>query len=472
MRPLEGLLLAAGLAAVVALAAPRQSRGRLAAVLAGTAMLAALAQILIERPDWRLVPAYALSIALALAAFTPKPAPRWTRWSATVVGGLALSLSTALVLAFPVFRLPPPEGPYAIGTSVHHWTDAKRGDPFTGAPADRREILVQVWYPAVPVPGGRPAPYIDDGAALAPLGRLLGLPGFIFGHLPSVKTNAVADAPVATGAGRFPVVIFSHGRAGYRQHNTVLMEHLASRGYVVAAIDHPYAAAGVRFPDGRLVLLDPRMVDRAFIDSRIPDLARDVGFALDQLAGLEAHGPLAGRLDLSRVGMMGVSLGGETTALACHDDPRLRACMIVDVWIPDAALRDGLAQPTLLLTRDLATMRAERWSQADAVSTDDDMRNLFRRLSGDGYLVRAPGLYHTDFADTALLSPLTRPLGLTGSVDPRRARGIVNDVTLAFFDRYLKDSPAPLLDRPSAYYREVLIEQRRAWTQRAASTSP
>lgn len=464
MRPFECLLLLADLAALVTLAAPRLRQTRLARALPVLAVLAAVVQGVVEHPDWRLFPAYGLSAILALAAFTLRPWPRWVGWSATALAGLALALSTALVLAFPVFRVPPPDGPYAIGTSVHHWTDADRAEAFTADPADHRELMVQVWYPARPDPGARRAPYIEDGAALAPLARLLGLPGFIFGHLASATTNAIPDAPAAAGVDRFPVVIFSHGRAGYRQHNTALVEHLVSHGYVVVTIDHPYAAAGVRFPDGRIVPLDPRMVHRSFVARRIPDLARDVSFTLDQLAGLEARGPLAGRLDMPRVGVMGVSLGGGTTAQACHTDPRLHACMIVDVWIPDDVLRDGLAQPTLLLTRDAATMRAEGWREADVIETDSEMRGLFDRLSGDGYLVRAPGLFHTDFADTTLLSPLTRRLGLTGPVEPRQARAITNSFALAFFDRYLKGVPAPLLDDAPVRFPRVRVERRKAST--------
>src|SRR3546814_14084241 len=50
-----------------------------------------------------------------------------------------------------------------------------------------------------------------------------------------------------------PVLIFLHGFLGVRQHNTYQIEELVSHGYIVAAIDQPYAAAAVVFPDGREV---------------------------------------------------------------------------------------------------------------------------------------------------------------------------------------------------------------------------
>lgn len=464
MRPFEALLLLCDFTALVSLAAGSW-RGKAwpasaAMATATLAVVAAAVQAAVERPDWRMAPAYGLAAALMMIAFRRQAASLLETRIFGVVGALGLLLAIALPLTFPVFRLPPPDGPHAIGSRTYHWVSATRDEPFTSNPGDRRQLMVQIWYPAEPVAGARRLAYIEDGATLAPLARLLGLPGFIFGHLTSSRTNAVADTPVAKGGGRFPLLVFSHGRAGYRQHNSALIEHLVSHGYVVAAIDHPHAASGVRLPDGRIIALDPRMSDRAFVERHIPVLASDVSMALDELARLDAQGPFARRLDLERVGVMGVSLGGETTALACLRDPRPRACMIIDVWIPDAVLAEGLDQPTLLLTRDLATMRAEGWREADAIETDSEMRALFQRLQGGGYLVRAPGLYHLDFADTALMSPVTGILGLTGPGDPARARRIVNDFALAFFDRHLKGAAAPLLDDSSGRYPDALVERR------------
>jgi hypothetical protein len=52
----------------------------------------------------------------------------------------------------PVFRFPQPTGPCAIGTLTCHWVDADRREVFTSAPDDRRELVVQLWYPAKPDP--------------------------------------------------------------------------------------------------------------------------------------------------------------------------------------------------------------------------------------------------------------------------------------------------------------------------------
>jgi predicted dienelactone hydrolase len=360
-----------------------------------------------------------------------------------------------------VFGFPRPTGPYAIGTQTYHWVDATRPDIFTADPDDRRELVVQVWYPAVDEPSAPRAPYVADGRALAPLARLMELPGSTFGYFDQVRTNAVAGAPAAREDARYPVLLFSHGRGGYRQHNTAQVEELVSHGYVVAAIDHPHAAAGVVFPDGRRVDLDPRMLDRAFIDRVIPFLAQDAVFTLDRLADLDrSHDILAGRLDLDHVGMFGVSLGGAVAGETCKIEPRLGACLPIDVFLPANVVEEGLRQPVMWISRDEGTMRREGWSESDVEETHRTMRAVFDRLPGAGYIVLVPGMYHVDFSDFPLFSPLAEPLGLRGPLDARRARVIPDTYALAFFDKHLKGRPAPLLDGPSRRFPEVLFESR------------
>ena len=67
----------------------------------------------------------------------------------------------------------------------------------------------------------------------------------------AARTNSVPDAPVASGKKRFPVVLFTPGGGVGRWTNIAWAEELASHGYVVAALDHPYDTATVQFADGR-----------------------------------------------------------------------------------------------------------------------------------------------------------------------------------------------------------------------------
>ncbi len=372
-------------------------------------------------------------------------------------------------------QLPHPSGPYGIGTLVYHWVDGARREIFTPTPDDRRELMVQVWYPADVGPSGPRAPYIDDARTLVALAGLMGLPEPAFDHLQVLKTHARRGAPMAMEEATYPLVLFSHGRCGFRQHNTVQVEELVSHGYIVATIDHPYAASGVVFPDGRLVPFDPRLLppwpralrpgdDPAFAEGILPYLVRDATFVLDQLEALNEDDPrgiLTHRLDLGRRGMFGVSLGGMITAEASRIDPRLKAGLIMDVYMPADVVASRLDQPMMWISRPAATIRLEGWDEAQIDDIHASMRAVFERLRGDGYIVLEPGMFHIDFSDGRLLSPLIEARGISGPIDGERARAILNAYVLAFFERHLRGRPAPILDGPTAQFPELIVETRR-----------
>jgi dienelactone hydrolase len=310
---------------------------------------------------------------------------------------------------------------------------------------------------------------------------LFHLPEFTFRYLKYITTNVIPSAHVADDEPSFPVLIFLEGFTGVRQQNTFQVEELVSHGYIVAAIDQPDVAAAVVFPDGRQVASDPRMAvlirqsispvekapmlhGQAFEDGIVPYLAQDAMFTLDQLAALnqvDPNGILTGRLDLQRVGIIGDSLGGIVAGEACRQEPRLLACLVEDAPLSHDVVRTGLQQPTMWISRDTETMQREGWSQLDIDETQTTMRAVFESLSGDGYLVLVPGMFHLNMNDTPYYSPLTSLLGLTGPIDPKRAHTIIKAYSLAFFDRHLKGRPAALLDGPAEQYPEVLFETRR-----------
>ena len=65
-----------------------------------------------------------------------------------------------------------------------------------------------------------------------------------------------------------------------------------------------------------------------------------------------------------------------------------------------------------------------------------------------------------NYSDYPLWSPpVTRMLGMTGSLDYRRAYQIINTLTLAFFDHYLKGKPEPILDDPAGTFPEVEVKR-------------
>jgi dienelactone hydrolase len=150
-----------------------------------------------------------------------------------------------------------------------------------------------------------------------------------------VAAHAVADAPWAEGPpeGGWPVLLFSHGRSFPVENYQIVLEQLASQGWVVAAISHVGEEALTLLPDGTAFpFAGPTWdtpADRGEVLMGVVDeLVRDAGRALDALerAGHEASHPLGGRLALAAgVGYFGHSLGGAAAAWALQRDPRVRA---------------------------------------------------------------------------------------------------------------------------------------------------
>lgn len=417
---------------------------------------------------------------------------------AVLGGALAVALATML----PAFHFPNPGGPFGIGTLTYHWVDASRAEAFAADPKERRQLMVQIWYPAPPrlepQPSERRAAYLpaaDADAVIRAFARIHDKPAWIFAALKSVTTHAMPSVPVAADAGSYPVLLFLSGATGFRQMNTFQVEHLVARGYVVVAIDQPGVAAAVVFPDGHQVVgmglaqlrasvgpsYLPGTTDRSPQAAWWPNgsalankkllayLAADVTFTLDRLAALnlaDPNGILAGRLDLQRLGAFGVSLGGIVVGETCRVDARLHACLMMDAPMSADVVAAGLRQPAMWLTRDAATMRLERqraggWPEAEIEAHQGTMRRVYEGLQGAGYFVRVPGMFHANFTDVARWTPLAPLLGLAGPLDAQRGHDIVNAYTLAFFDRHLSGRPAPLLEGPAAAYPEAVFESRR-----------
>jgi len=258
MRPIETLLLLANLLTFCGLALPLPQAMLWLRYAALIALLIAVAQVLVEGARWQMIPAYALTGIFFLIWLLPKitrvnwATNRFVIGLTVGLGVLALALAIALPIILPVFHFPQPSGPYAIGTLTYHWIDTSRHEIFSTDPHARRELMVQIWYPAQANASAPRAPYMQDARALSPaLARLAHWPGFVFEYLQYVTTHAAASVPVAPDQPNYPLLIFLEGLSGFRQMNTFQVEALVSHGYIVAAIDQPYAAASVVFPDGR-----------------------------------------------------------------------------------------------------------------------------------------------------------------------------------------------------------------------------
>ncbi|MFT4537531.1 MAG: putative dienelactone hydrolase, partial [Saprospiraceae bacterium] len=163
-----------------------------------------------------------------------------------------LGHSVIIPKLMPISDLPKPSGGYSVGTKIFEWTDESRDEWFTEDKDDKRRIVVQIWYPSEDT-NAAPVPYLVSADKWLPaLSDILEIPQFLFNHLRDIGTHSVLDAPVNKKVESTPLVLFSHGIWGMRFQNTAQFEALASRGYIVASVDHAYDASLTLFKDGTI----------------------------------------------------------------------------------------------------------------------------------------------------------------------------------------------------------------------------
>jgi predicted dienelactone hydrolase len=463
MRPLEIILLLANVPLLVGCLSARALPGWWR-ILPVAAFLVMVLHLWVEGARWHMAPGYLVTVGLLASCCGPRRRQPG-RWSALAAIGLLLG-AAAVGTLLPVFDLPKPTGPYPIGTVTWHLVDAARQETQSPQPGGPRELMIQVWYPA-------------ESAGPGQAYRTRAETDLKRAHLALVKTHAATGVPVARTEARYPVVLFSPAWMGRRNQNTVQAEELASHGFVVAGIDHPYDTELTFFPDGRTAwttvgdFLDFRS-DAALqasiqaTEARLQIRVADVRFVLDELERRNQSDPeqlLTGRLDTSRVGIFGHSFGGAVAAEVCLLDPRFRAGIDFDGYFFGKSLTQPIDKPFMLVSNAFpdATMAGLKASNTPAYRelafTAHNEACIRAALSGcRGYAVRIDGVLHMHFCDSAPYSPIRRWTH-AGRIAPERAMEIINAYVLSFFQANLNNRQDALLDAPSSPYPEAAVER-------------
>ncbi|WP_217606046.1 hypothetical protein [Chitinophaga sp. GbtcB8] len=164
--------------------------------------------------------------------------------------------------------------PQPTGVSQREFADSSRSNWLGTGP---RPIRCITWYPSGA--GGQAALIQDSIQFPAPV-------------------TAMRDAGLSARKKKYPLILISHGAQGHALHMRWLGYYLASRGYITVAVDHN----GTDVEERKTALL-------TLSDFCMWMRPKDLSFVLDKLL----QDPLfAGRIDTSRIGVAGLSLGGAT----------------------------------------------------------------------------------------------------------------------------------------------------------------
>ena len=339
--------------------------------------------------------------------------------------GVALLCALAIIwLAGTMARLEVacPSGPHAVGRTRLAWIDSQR--PERHDHERRREVIAEVWYPAKPRSGswGR---YMPELAAVSPaVVASGGLSRFEAWGLGQVRCREQTNAAFADVSGRCPVVVFSPGNSTNVELYAAYGEELASHGYVVFGVNHPYDVQGVRLHDGLVATYvesghgEPSAI-------RVDERAADIRFLIDRLSELDSgDGLFAGRLDLNHIGVMGHSRGGHTAARAAATDIRIVACINVD----------GLHAGNPYLVRDDGPVPAQPFLYIGKQRTIGPRTEQFIGDNPQGSLVSVPDAAHLDFSDGPSFEPALNPFD-------EQSRSVLTTACRAareFFDKHLR----------------------------------
>ena len=402
--------------------------------------------------------------------------------------------------------IPMPTGRSPVGTTLFHMIDKSRREPFDDSPP-WREFVVQAWYPADPEPGARPLagpavlgyPGVWYVPGLLPAGGDDPLQGEIIRRVSAefaflevdvqsapLKTHSFPEAPLAQSEKLYPVLLFSAGYETAMIQSTFQMEELASHGYVVFSIEHPYEASANIFPDGRVIFLDekhPRLVQvyaeqgeaMGWLNEwskspprpeSIPGLfeeliaktptstksmdtwTADARFVIDELERInrgESEHLFAGRLDLDRLGALGFSFGGATAAQLCLTDPRCKAGVNMDGLQFGRVCGQSISQPFMVFYH--------QWNPLLRIND-----HAYRNFTGTTFALTIRGTEHHNFAGGSTWFSALGIADMIGTIDVERGYRIINDYVLAFFGAYLNGKDSDLLKGPSAAYPETVFE--------------
>ena len=385
---------------------------------------------------WRFVPVLVFLAILLVIAALAMPAKR-NQESRPKKPGAAVASCVLCILAFSLLLVPafvftgysglPVSGQHQTGESSAILIDSSRTDPFE-QDGSFREVPVHLYFPAD-----------------------------------------------AAGGERFPLVVFSHGAFGYYQSNTSTYMELASNGYVVAALDHPHHAFFTRDTEGKTVLADMDFISTAMnlnsMDDREVQYAlyrdwmalrtADMNFAVDEIKTAAQTGAadeswyisekdggaiqtVLGMTDVSRIGLMGHSMGGATAVQLGRERSDIAAVIDLDGTMLGEYV--GVENGEMLVRDDPYTVPVLDLNNWESYNNNEEY--IARGFpypnvevvghAADGFSVGIRDSRHMDFTDLPLLSPFLGKMLGSGERSTEETMTIVNSLVLSFFNCYLK----------------------------------
>ena len=355
------------------------------------------------------------------------------------------------------FVYPKPTGKFSVGTLYHTLTDSSREETHKGG-FGPRTIGLKLWYPSDekksdPTPIGECFRNVWKEKKLYASSKHVGK----FGIVDTLRIHSHEGLDLSSAQVKFPVVILSPGFDEAIEMHEFHAAELASHGYIVVGVSHPFAMKVTCIPGKDPMYSSMTASDfmvSAYADEEQKIWISDVQLVIDSLS--DDTFPFTRHLDTSTIGGLGHSLGGSTFAHLSAVDNRLKAFINLDGGIFGSTVpKECNAAYLNIVAEEMYNLCAntpfeelyemvkehysrEQWKQILEIQVDRSQQFL-QSVSSDAYKVVIPGLFHNAFNDALILHELEEFSHLTiGSrKDTRVIACRVNAVILTFFNTYL-----------------------------------
>ncbi|MEY9978529.1 alpha/beta hydrolase family protein [Lysinibacillus sp. RC79] len=315
------------------------------------------------------------------------------------------------VIIFPQHQSPKVTGEYEVATATDTYIDKNRIEEFTDK-GDNRIVNVEFWYPKN------------------------------------------ADGP-------YPLLVFSHGAYGIKTSNRSTYTELASHGYVVVSIDHPYHSFYTRSEDGTVAMINSDFRNEFentnkgvysneerynIIQKWMKLRTDDMNFVIDTILtkAKSDNDPIYQHINTEKIGVFGHSMGGAASVWLGRARDDVSAVVNIDApffseLVYNKADDNFVASSKAYTTPLFNIYSDDVWDQLD--STPIYVANKLNNKQFEGaYTTHFKGAKHLSLTDLSLFSPILANIlqGGKADIDKYYCIETENELILKFFDFALK----------------------------------